>query len=212
MYLFDKFLNILFPKHCVGCNKHGSFLCDTCQRNIPRPYEQLENWIHSIFRYKNGIVRKIIWLLKYRNGHAVAKDIAPYMYDEIIHFLTEKIVEDFEILLVPIPITPKKKRIRGFNQSEILAKEIYKQNRDLFIYMEALQKTKETEPQARIKNRLKRLQSQRGVFACKDATRVTGKTVILVDDITTTGATLKEARKILKQSGAKQVFAITIGH
>jgi competence protein ComFC len=187
-------------------------LCDTCQRNIPRPYEQLENWIHSIFRYKNGIVRKIIWLLKYRNGHAVAKDIAPYMYDEIIHFLTEKIVEDFEILLVPIPITPKKKRIRGFNQSEILAKEIYKQNRDLFIYMEALQKTKETEPQARIKNRLKRLQSQRGVFACKDATRVTGKTVILVDDITTTGATLKEARKILKQSGAKQVFAITIGH
>jgi competence protein ComFC len=212
MYLFSKFLDILFPKSCVGCNKTGSFFCDTCRQNTPKPYEQLEGWIHSLFRYRHKTVRDVIWLLKYRNGHAVAKDLAPYMYDEIIELLTEKMTGDSKILLIPIPMTAKKKRARGFNQSEILAKEIWKQNKGFFTYTEALKKTRETTPQAKITNKAKRLQNMRGVFSCKNKSLVAGRTVVLVDDITTTGATLKEARKALKQSGVKKIFAITIGH
>lgn len=120
--------------------------------------------------------------------------------------------ENEAILLTPIPLTKKRFRERGFNQSEILAKEIEKQNPELFKTKNLLKKIRETEPQAKIKQRTKRLQNLKGAFVLGSKEGLTDKTVVLVDDITTTGATLREAKRVLKEAGFKKIFAVTIGH
>ena len=73
-------------------------------------------------------------------------------------------------------------------------------------------KIKETEHQANIKERRDRLKNLSDSFSVKNSKMIEGKNIILIDDVTTTGATLSEARKILKQSGAKKVIAFTVAH
>ena len=73
-------------------------------------------------------------------------------------------------------------------------------------------KPKETEHQARIKDRRERLKNLIGSFAVKNGEKIKNKNIILIDDITTTGATLSEARKILKQYGARRIIAFTVAH
>ncbi len=189
-------------------------LCPNCIDKISQPFEQLQPWIISLFKYRDPIIRKAVWVLKYRGSHSIASDLAPYLHDEIINFLGESmLMEKEKVVLIPIPLTNKKYRERGFNQTEILAKEIWKENIDFFeLNSISLIKTKETEPQAKIKQKSKRLKNMHGVFSIKKSELIKGKTIILVDDITTTGATLSEARKVLRKAGAKKVFAVTVGH
>ncbi len=210
---FRAILNIIFPKKCLGCSESGHMICPKCLGKVSPPFEQIHPWVVSVFKYRHPQIRESIWKLKYHGGHAIADDLAPYLYDEILSFLGESISVDQKIVLVPIPTTKTRLRERGFNQSEILAKSIWKENKELFVLdLNCLKKVKETTPQAKIKLKSKRLQNMRGVFVIKNSTHIKNKTIVLVDDITTTGATLSEARRILKQSGAKQVFAVTVGH
>jgi ComF family protein len=213
MKLFRAILNILLPVNCVSCTRPGDLICQECLLKIPKPFEQINEWTISVFRYKHSTTRKIVWNLKYRNSHYIAKDIAPFLHDHLIDFLGEKMsTENEAILLTPIPLTKKRFRERGFNQSEILAKEIEKQNPELFKTKNLLKKIRETEPQAKIKQRTKRLQNLKGAFVLGSKEGLTDKTVVLVDDITTTGATLREAKRVLKEAGFKKIFAVTIGH
>jgi ComF family protein len=215
MISFRAILDIFFPKKCVLCGKNKHLLCPPCIQNLTRPFEQINPWTLSLFKYRDSSVKKIIWNIKYRGSHALCQDLVEKLYDELLEFLAEKLSvdESTQIILIPIPLTKKRLRSRGFNQTEILAKELEKQNKDLFkTESRVLIKIKETAPQAQIKNRERRLRNMRGVFTVKNSAAITGRTVLLIDDITTTGATLSEARNALKDSGAKQVFAITIGH
>lgn len=214
MNIFREITNLIFPKNCFVCGAPRFLLCPACLSTVPRPFDQLEPWILSVFRYKNPTIRQAVWNLKYRGSHAIASDLAPYLYDEILNFLEEMLItEDQTIILIPIPMSKTKFRDRGFNQTEALAKEIEKQNKNLFIYKNnILFKPKETIPQAKIKEKTKRLQNMRGVFKVRNSPNIKNSIIFLVDDITTTGATLTEARKVLRKAGAKKVFAVTVGH
>ena len=213
MNAFQAIFNFLFPKYCISCGIHGHLVCPSCLAQVGTPFEQIQPWILSVWKYRHPTIRCALHALKYKNSHAIAKDIAPYLYDELLAFLEDQLITDREqILLVPIPMTAKKRRQRGFNQSEILTREVAKQNREMFHYTEILLKTRQTIPQARVKQKSKRLTNLRGVFVHKNASQIDGKTIILVDDVTTTGATLTEARKALRRAGAKRVFGITVGH
>ena len=211
---FRAILNIVFPKNCLACKRHGYMICPKCLQEISPPWEQLQPWIVSVFKYKNSNIRQAVWKLKYQGSHAIADDLAPYMYDELISMLEERLsIYEGRLILIPIPMTRKKLRDRGFNQSEILAQAIRNQNKELFtVNSSSLIKIKETTPQAKIKIRSKRLANMRGIFDIKNPSHVANQTIILIDDITTTGATLSEARKVLKKAGAKQGFAVTVGH
>lgn len=210
---FTAILNFLFPKYCLGCGEHGHLVCPACLAKAPAPFEPIHPWIISVWKYRHPVIEKAVKAMKYRNAHAIAHDLAPFLYDELLSFFEENLnIEKETLYLVPIPMTSKKKRERGFNQSEILAQELWKQNKELFEYAPVLAKIRETIPQARIKVRSKRLTNQRGVFVHKKHASVSGRTYILIDDITTTGATLSEAKKVLKQAGAKKVFGLTVGH
>jgi competence protein ComFC len=124
------------------------------------------------------------------------------------------IMENFQKpIFIPIPLSSSRLRERGFNQAELLCREILNQNINLGILIKnVLIKNKDTLHQAKIRDRSKRLRNLTGSFAIKNPEIIKSRNIILIDDVTTTGATLSEARKVLKKSGAKKVIAFTIAH
>lgn len=115
---------------------------------------------------------------------------------------------DKKPILVPIPLSSKRLRKRGYNQAELLAKELEKQF-GLTVEL-LLKRVRETKPQYGLK-REERIENIKEAFALNDQRSMTnfqGKTVLLVDDVLTTGSTMSEAAKILKKAGAKEVWGV----
>ena len=146
----------------------------------------------------------------------LAKTFAEILYTKIVKELSSLPEQEkfSNPLLVPIPISAKRRRERGYNQTELLCQEILKLDREKILSLEknVLIKPKETEHQAQIKNRQERLQNIIGTYSLKNREKIKGRNIILIDDVTTTGATLEEAKKLLQKFEAKKVIAFTIAH
>jgi ComF family protein len=111
-------------------------------------------------------------------------------------------------LVVPVPLHPKRLRWRGFNQSVLLARQIgraYKVSIDPFVLM----RSRETAAQTQLAED-ERLKNVRGAFALNPQRSVKQKSILLVDDVYTSGATVNECSRTLKRGGAKQVFVLTL--
>ncbi len=207
-------LDILFPEHCLGCRKSGTLLCALCISHIPEAHDPEIAWALSVYDYRDPLVRRAIWELKYKNGKGLADIFGAILADHIFEEIADLALFSGrnKITLVSIPSTVAHKRKRGYNQSELLARAITRTNSEYEFTEGLLIKTRETVPQARVRSRRERLSNLVGSFSVRDPDLILGKTVILIDDVTTTGATLKEARRALKESGAKKVLAYTIAH
>ena len=217
MNLLDTILNVVFPVNCLSCGKEGSDLCLRCLSDSPAAERESANWIFPLFDYRHIPVKKSIWLLKYKSKKRIAGIFAAGMYGKIIEELSElSVMKNFrEPILIPIPLSKKRYRERGYNQAELICEklvEIDEKNNNFKLEKNVLIKIKETEHQANIKERRDRLKNLSDSFSVKNSKMIEGKNIILIDDVTTTGATLSEARKILKQSGAKKVIAFTVAH
>jgi len=217
MNLLDTILNVVFPVNCLSCGKEGSDLCLRCLSDSPAAERESANWIFPLFDYRHIPVKKSIWLLKYKSKKRIAGIFAEVMYGKIIEELSElSVMKNFrEPILIPIPLSKKRYRERGYNQAELICEklvEIDEKNNNFKLEKNTLIKIKETEHQANIKERRDRLKNLSDSFSVKNSKMIEGKNIILIDDVTTTGATLSEARKILKQSGAKKVIAFTVAH
>ena len=223
----ETILNLIFPVYCLSCNKNGENLCLECLASSPSAERESAKWIFPIFDYRHPPIKKAIWLLKYKGKKSLAKVFAEVLYGHVLEELADlKIMENFnEPLLIPIPLSRKRLRERGFNQAELICKELVKLDnlrysvdvKSNFIFLNnVLVKPKETEHQARIENRSERLKNAIGAFAISPNTKsekeIKSRNIILIDDVTTTGATLSEAKKILKQAGARKVIAFTLAH
>lgn len=237
MNFLDTILNIVFPVKCILCGRDGVDLCLACLKDAPEAERESAKWIFPLYDYRYPAIKKTLWLLKYKNKKRLANVFAEIMYDKIIEELSElSVMENFnKVILIPIPLSPKRYRERGYNQAELICKEIIKINNihsadakaladrhGIYMQLEnnILIKIKETEHQARIKNRNERLKNIIGSFAIKNNKQNTEKNkslvknrnIILIDDILTTGATLSEAKKVLKQAGARKIIAFTVAH
>ncbi|MFA5095401.1 MAG: ComF family protein [Candidatus Paceibacterota bacterium] len=219
MHFLNTILDIVFPVNCVSCEKRGSDLCLKCLLGSPAAERESANWIFPLFDYRHLPIKKSIWLLKYKGKKRLAGIFAEILYERIIEELSElSLMENFrQPVLIPIPLSKKRYRERGYNQAELICRELIKINNlrhgaDLKLEKNILIKIKETEHQANIKDRKDRLKNLANSFSVKNSERIKGKNIILIDDVTTTGATLVEAKKILKQSGAKKVIAFTVAH
>jgi len=222
MAFLDTILEIVFPSRCVGCGAKGGELCMSCISDSPTAEKEVAKWIFPIFEYRHPPIRKALGVFKYKNKKRLAKIFAELLYDKIIEELSElSMMENFRNpVLIPIPLYKSRARERGYNQALLLCEEIIKINylRDsidgekLNLEKNVLIKSKETEHQARIKNRSERLKNVIGSFTAQNTEHVKGRNVILIDDITTTGATLSEAKKILKRAGARKIIAFTVAH
>lgn len=229
--ILDSILNVIFPPKCISCGKFGINLCLSCLNKAPQAERESANWIYPVFDYRDPTIKKSLWFLKYKGRRKLASVFAEVVYEKILEELSElSIMENFtEPILIPIPLSSKRYRERGFNQAELICKELVKINNLRYSVDEKLNfqlenniliKTKETEHQARIKERILRLKNLSDSFAIKNDKRnlkqninlIKNRNIILIDDITTTGATLNEAKKTLKQNGARKVIAFTVAH
>jgi len=172
------------------------------------------DWITPLFQYKDKNVKAIVWELKYRENTLPLSTIGKMIHDEMINIISETVLfnSNAEFLLIPIPMTEVAKAERGYNQSELLAKSIIESDpqRTLIYAPQWFRKIKDTPKQSHSGTKEERMKNLENCFDAN--TGVEGKYIFLIDDVVTTGSTLKEARKTLLDAGAKDVFAFTIAH
>jgi competence protein ComFC len=216
-------VDLLFPPRCAVCGRGGPFLCDECASSLPRalPPRCSRCWrpiaagepcldcesraspldsVRSAFLYL-GPVRDLVHALKYDGQTALAGPMIRLMEAEV-HRQGSGVA-----LVVPVPLFGRRRRSRGYNQSALLAREIGKLLA-VPVAEGALLRMRNTPPQVRIASAGERRSNVQGAFACRDA-RVAGRSVLLVDDVTTTGATLEACATTLNAAGASSVRALT---
>lgn len=171
----------------------------------------------ALFDYHDPRVKKLIWFLKYRGGRGIAKLLAAALYERVLDEIVE--IEMFRPaleepwLLVPIPLTRAKRHRRGYNQTEEIAKFLLRHNsRNFEPGFEILARTGERPSQMSIKDRTARWENIANAFVVPAGTLVRGRNILLIDDVTTTGATLSEARRALHTAGARMVLPAAIAH
>ena len=220
MRFLNAIFDLLFPARCIACGATETDFCIDCLGNCPYAERETAQWIFSVFDYRHPPVKKALWLFKYKGKKKFANIFAEVLYGKIAEELSDlSAMENFNnAILIPIPLSSKRLRERGYNQTELVCNILVELDKSINFRLEKniLIKPEETEHQARIENRRERLKNIIGSFAVKNPEQnkefMQGKNIILIDDITTTGATLSEARKILKQAGARKVIAFTVAH
>jgi ComF family protein len=223
MKYLDYFWDIVFPKKCINCKKEGTYLCEDCFSLIeinPFQYclcEKLKKMdkcdncknksldkILSAASFNNKILKRAIYKLKYDYIEDMAQPMALLVLTHL-YLMEEKIDKSF--IVIPVPLSPKKKRRRGFNQSEKIGK-IITETTNLDLCLDGLFKIKENKPQMEL-NKKERTKNIKNCFRAEKE-KIEGKNILLLDDVYTTGSTMEECAKTLKQSGAKKVWGLTI--
>ncbi|MFA7285545.1 MAG: phosphoribosyltransferase family protein [Candidatus Paceibacterota bacterium] len=216
MKILKTILDIVFPNYCIICHAKGSDLCADCLYKAQISEKEVEEYVYPLYDYRDTIIKRAIWNLKYKNKKNLSLVFAEIMYPKILEELGDmKAFENFtNPILIPIPVSKKRLKERGYNQSLLIAKELNKIDRDKsFVLMNnILIKHKETIHQAHVKNKKERLANLIGSFSVINKELIKNRNIILIDDVTTTGATLKEAKKELKKNGARKIIAFTIAH
>jgi ComF family protein len=213
-----RFLNILFPTRCIACGKEGANFCSSCRERVPQSRAFVHEGIFFLWEYRHPHVRNALLALKYKNKKMIAVDIAESLHDAIFEYLAEKSLFLNPVIsgtyaVIPVPLSKQRFKKRGYNQSELLAKELSRKNLLSFtLETDVLYKIKDTKTQVSVRDRAERLQNILGAFAVKNPENIMGKTIILIDDVTTTGATLAEARRVLLKAGARMVYGVTVAH
>ncbi len=205
-------LETLFPTRCVSCGKMEdlpSWLCRSCSKDLTpkfkvfRPDGNLES-VSSLFLYQEKIPRHLIHALKYD----LIGGVMP-IWEKILKKEAGRLRRLSCDLIVPLPLHARKLRERGFNQSELIAR-IVGEIIGKAVLANVLVKRRASEPQMKIKSRALRSRNVRGVFKVIGSAAVRDKSILLVDDVVTTGATLEEAARILRAAGAKKVYGFVL--
>jgi len=217
-------LNLLFPQRCIGCGKEGDFICLSCLSLLPRVMPPLcprcgkpqpsgilcpscVSWqaeidgIRSPFRF-DGVMRQAIYQLKYKNLRALAAPVAQLLNDYLI---TNPVPGE---VLVPVPLHRKRLRERGYNQSSLLARELGNLTK-LPVVDDCLIRQRHAPPQARTATVDERQRNVADAFTCCE-NRLRDKQVLLIDDVSTSGATLDACATVLKAAGATSVWGLVL--
>jgi ComF family protein len=220
------FSDFLAPRHCVVCNKYTShwqrfskFICDKCYDNIPFADDGklILNRFHSNFAGRAYISEaaalfnvmgdspyiEIIHALKYQKFQSVAGEFTQLLAKRLE--VENMLKYDY---IVPIPIHIAKKRERGFNQSDLIADSLseltgIKTNKNI------LYRHKYTVTQTLL-SKSERMENMENVFNSKNESDIQNKSILLVDDVLTTGSTINSAADILIKAGAQRVGSATL--
>ena len=211
--LTKKLESIVFPPCCAICGKLNSKKC--CKDCGKRINSQLNLNIENkagyyfekhmyLFKYKNEI-RNLILDYKFRDKS--------YLYELFAKIITKNekicgILEKYDII-IPVPIHKKRKKQRGYNQSELVARQISKNIANLQLENKAFIKIKNNKPQSTLSKK-QRKQNVKNVYKLENKGKIENKNIVLFDDIYTTGNTANEIAKILKQNGANKILVLTI--
>lgn len=237
-HLLSWLLDVIFPIRCIQCDRFNNkkfkgYICPVCLNSIPlnRSFECIGcnkitplgktclsckilsplDQLLIVSDYKNPRLVTILKLLKYR----FIKDLAAPLSSRMKQYLKRlKMKQKFNILeesplIIPVPLSKQRFNWRGFNQSELLS-QLLADELQIIADSDILFKTKRSTPQADIKERDKRVKNIEGLFKIARPHIITNRTILLIDDVCTTGATLNECARVLKQNGAKKVIGLVI--
>ncbi len=208
----EKLLNLVYPPTCGICGKlNNDFLCKKCEKileteaiyGVDKALDKYFNKHLYIFAYQ-GIIRRIILKYKFQEES--------YLYKTFVNFLlkNENFFEKMEKYdtIVPVPISKKRQKERGYNQSELIAKEIANSS-NLRLETECLFKTKNIIEQSKL-NREERQKNIQRVYELVNLEKLYKKKILLVDDIYTTGSTVNECAKELMKAKPMKIGVFTL--
>lgn len=224
MLLLDDFISLIYPRICMACGnslyKHEKIICNYCLYHLPKTYFHLEKdnpvsqkfWgrvnIESVAAYyyfsKAGKVQHLIHQLKYNKQKEIGIFVGKLYGIELKNSVLFKNTD----IIVPVPLHPKKQRIRGYNQSEMFAKGL-SVSMDVDINTNILYRNISSETQTK-KSRYKRWENVKEIFKIKDAETLKDKNILLVDDVITTGSTLEACANALLQIPGTKVSIATM--
>ena len=209
-WLSELFLDLLYPPLCVECERltKGPPLCLSCYQKIEYPWQQpslkLEplylDYFYTATLYQKPITT-LIRQMKYKRLAPLAPFAGQLLYDSVFLPLPN--------VVTSVPLHPDRQRWRGFNQSELIAKEFAEQTHKP--YCSLLTRTTYRPNQATLKHKQQRLMNLENVFALSSPRELPAH-ILIIDDVATTGTTLNECAKILKQNGVKKVGGLTLSH
>ncbi len=174
----------------------------------------------ALFSYKNPIVRRALWEIKFRNNRIILKIVAKAVADRLLPTLSdlEIFCKNKKIILIPIPLSQKRRRERGYNQTAELAKEIIKalykihQVSNIELNENIIKRVLHSEPQTKVRSRQRRLRNLQNAYQVEKPEIILDQIIILLDDITTTGATMTAAANVIIPHNPRQLICIAIAH
>lgn len=218
MLYLESIISILAPHNCIQCGHEGSLLCDDCMSKSTAPlparcyhcnkFSQNNKtcttckkvsslshvWIYAEYK---GIVKELVQLLKFNRARNAANTIA-----DLLQRIQITVPND--VFIVPIPTASNRRRQRGYDQAELIAKKFAKaQKCRINNTLLRIGQTRQVGSKRRV--RLRQIQNS---FIIKQPSLISGKHIILIDDVITTGATIESAAKALRKAGAKRVDAL----
>ena len=217
-------LDALYPLECAGCGGSGKIICDRCAENLPllappycrvcAAYSEFElcqacaqsgrqfDGVRAPYRYE-GSIRQAILALKYGG----IKAAAPQLGDMLADYLEANPLPGD--LVAPVPMHTSRRRERGYNQAELLARRVAGRC-DIPYQADLLARTRRVDPQAGMTSAASRATNVADSVVVSPDNEVSGRQVILVDDVATTGSTLNACSAALKEAGAATVWCLTI--
>lgn len=209
-------LNLIYPQTCGICGKiNPKSLCNKCKIELTKHTEAeiLDNkeevegkyFNELIYAFKyDGIIRKLIIDYKFNDKSYLYKTLSSFLLNN------EKIFEKIQKYdtIIPVPISKKRKKDRGYNQSLLIAKEIALKT-EKNILNNCLIKTKNIIEQSKL-NKEERLKNIQGVYELKSSKMIENKKILLIDDIYTTGSTVNECSKILRQGNPSEIGILVL--
>ncbi len=235
--LSNTFLDILFPPQCVVCKKklennahyksicnqclglidiHYGFFCPRCARRLPTPrlvcHQELHYVLGAVGSYHSTPLRELIHALKY-NSVKIASEPLTYLLDLYLKNVFSESLRPLleQAFLIPMPLHKKKERKRGYNQATLIAQKLLSIPEWSTLSLKPLLvKIKHTSSQTECKNYKERARNVAGSFIITHQEEIKGKTIIILDDVFTSGATMHEAALTLRNAGAKNIIALVL--
>jgi len=205
LLLFHHIIEMVFPERCIGCGRNIPIekycFCSDCLAHLV-PASQPNNHTFSLTIY-DGPVQKAIHTFKYERRKWLAKVFAQWMYD----FLGDHPGVEFDFI-IPVPLHPIREFQRSFNQSWLIAYHLGKLKKKPAV-PNVLIKTRNNKSQTGLDS-TERKQNVKDAYKVKKSSLVKNSSILVIDDVYTTGATSEEIYRTLKNSGAKTVHILTI--
>lgn len=205
--IFAYLLPIFFPFFCVCCKKEGALVCKGCLAGVtaaPVWVQEARCW--SFYRFSDGWVRKVLHALKYLGVQSVAELLVQHACN--CGACTVTFSQGVSYVWVPIPISAQRRKVRGYNQAELIARAFQKQFGGT-VLPDALRKAHRASLVG--KTKAERSALARTAFSASPDVTVSGF-VVLVDDLVTTGATLSAAREVLESVGVTVNLTIALAY
>lgn len=216
MKLFNVALNLFFPKTCGICEKICTdLICRVCKKKLEKitiPHRKCfleitgiyyDEHMH-IFKYE-GIIKEKIRQYKFGNQAYLCEFFAGIINS---NQKVMKYINSYDYI-IPIPLHKYRNRERGYNQSFLILKTLAKQNMNIIIKNNILQKQRNIKPQSTL-NKLERKNNIKNAYTITNKLEIKNKKILLFDDVFTTGSTTNECSRILKENGAIKIGVLTI--